>query len=404
MEWFIIIVVVGVIAFFGGRYALRRRYIGELTARGWTFVEHPDISIAHGLNNPPFGHGFQRWVDDQIVGRSSSGVSFQAFKYGSSDRTEPGYVVAMRLERSLPEFYAFPEARRRSYIQGSVIADNPFLVVTSDIEYGRAVNTAIGAELTRMATSYPVDLSIDHDQLVALGADRNPAHLAGFVDALADVHAALRRADLSRWQGEPTLDHLSFYRRPHWHYLRRDDSFLSVVNHTRSGTSHEARDVVYSDNFGLPFVAMVHYYETETTSTDADGGTTTTTHSHTEPLLEYRIPFAFRPICFDVGRGSRVLFESEEFNRNHRVRASVARFASDVFHPRQIEYVLRTKPYPFEVLPDNRIIVNVPATTPDVLDFMAAFFHGFFGRIPDFTYRELGAWPRPIPEVSDYNA
>lgn len=404
MAWFIVIVVIGVVGFFGVRFVLRQRYIGELTARGWTFVEHPDISVAQGLNNPPFGHGFQRWVDDQVVGRSSSGSSFQAFRYGSSDRTEPGYVVAMRLDRSLPEFYVFPAERRRSYIQGVVVADAPFLVVSEDAEYGRCINSAIAAPLMTMAASYPVDLSIDHDQLVALGADRNPAQLAGFVEALDRVRAALQSTDLSRWSGEQPPAHLSFYRRPHWHYRPRDDSFLDHVAHTHGGKNHQARDVVTSDNYGLPFIALVHYWETESTSTDSNGHTSTTTHRHEEPILEFRVPFPFRPIALDTGRGPRVLFESEAFNRAHKVRSSVARFASDVFHPRQLEYVLRTRPYPFEVLPDGRLVVQPPATTPDVLDFMCAFLQGFFARIPDFTYRELGAWPRPIPEVSDYNS
>ena len=29
----------------------------------------------------------------------------------------------------------------------------------------------------------------------------------------------------------------------------------------------------------------------------------------------------------------------------------------------------------------------------------APVLRGFFARVPDFVWQELGAWPRPIPEI-----
>ena len=35
----------------------------------------------------------------------------------------------------------------------------------------------------------------------------------------------------------------------------------------------------------------------------------------------------------------------------------------------------------------------------DEIDLALRFLHGFFGRVPDFVWQGLGAWPRPIAEI-----
>lgn len=89
----------------------------------------------------------------------------------------------------------------------------------------------------------------------------------------------------------------------------------------------------------------------------------------------------------------------EALNRDWQVRSSVPRFAYDVFNSRQIECVLATRPYPFAIRSDGRILVTVPSAGPDVIDFMVGFFDGFFARVPDFVWLELGDWPRPMAEA-----
>lgn len=325
-------------------------------------------------------------------------MSFQAFRYRSTASRDVGYVVTMRLPRSLPEFYAFTAERPRSLVQGTLISEQPFVTVAADAAFGHHVLAAIAAPLQRLPGV--VDLSIDHDQLVALNVPRKADEFALFVDALAEVYGAILTLDLASYVGEPPPQHLSFYRHPDWVYLPRDDSFLPYVLVERGGKNHEAIDVTHSPNDGLPFISLTHTWQTEHSSTDANGNTTTYRRNHSEEILEFRAPFPFRAIGINGGAGERVRFESEAFNKEFKVHCSMPRFASDVLHPRQLEYLLRAKPYPFQILNDGRVIVTTPSNSQAAIEHMSAFLRGFFARVPDFTWKELGAWPRPIPAVN----
>ena len=59
---------------------LRHRALQQL---GWFWNDKPDLRITAGLNLPPFGIGMNRNVKQQVMGRSRSGLPFQAFRYSS---------------------------------------------------------------------------------------------------------------------------------------------------------------------------------------------------------------------------------------------------------------------------------------------------------------------------------
>lgn len=381
---------------------VHRRYIKALEASGWTFIDKPAPSVAFGLNNPPFGMGTDRAVDDQVIGTTSNGTQFQAFRYSSSAVSGRGYVVAMRLPQSLPEFYLMPPDNQRPLIQGMQLAVEPWVVVTSDVGFGERVLDAITPALASMAATYPIDLSIDHDQLVAIGVPRDVPTLKGFVEGLAQVHAAILGLDLLQFSGEEPPEHLSIYRRPNWIYEAQDDSFLEYVDHATGGQNHEAKDIIHSSNFGLPFIALHHTWEVRHTSTDANGHTHTSTEHRDEHIVEFRPPFPFFPFAVNHGRGNRVRFELEAFNKYYDVRCDNPRFAYDILHPRQIEYIMAVQPPGFRLTADGRIEVKTDASGPEVIEFWSDFLRGLFGRVPDFVWRELGAWPRPIAEVEKY--
>ena len=50
---------------------------------GWFWNDKPDLRITVGLNLSPFGIGMNRIVKRHVVGRSRSGLPFQAFRYSS---------------------------------------------------------------------------------------------------------------------------------------------------------------------------------------------------------------------------------------------------------------------------------------------------------------------------------
>lgn len=318
-------------------------------------MESPGIGIAVGLNAAPFGIGFNRKVDDQIIGRGPAGVPFQAFRYTSDSFRSSGYVLAMKLPKSLPTVCAFHADSPRPGVSGA---------------------------------------------LVMLHVPREPAELALAVAWLERLQQNITSSPAMAFDGAPPPAHLSFQDRDHWIYRPSDDSMLRMVTHTTGGSGHAAKDIIVSENQGIPFIRLTHTWQTTTTSTDSNGNTTTQTQHHSEDITEFRTTFPFRELSVNWGMGkgfggNRVQFESAAFNQMFKVRCPVPRFASDVFHPRQLEYFLRTGGIGFSVGANGTIRVEGGTWSPAELDRTSEFLHGFFSRIPDFTWQELGARPRP---------
>ncbi|RMB59659.1 hypothetical protein [Tessaracoccus antarcticus] len=394
-------------------YYTKRRYIKSIEERGWTWVESPGIDIIIGLNTAPFGVGFERRVDDQVIGRGPAGVPFQAFRYSSDAFSSSGYVVSMKLPKSLPEASAFLPDMPRAGVSGALVTSSPVHVVARRPDFGRefaaAVIPALGGLRDSQQQAMRVDVGVDHDQLVMLHVPRKPEDLELAVAWLEGVQQALTSSNAMSFDGTPPPQHLSFQDREHWVYRPYDDSMLSYVNHSSGGSNHQAKDIIVSDNQGLPFIRLTHTWETTYTTTDSKGNTTTHTQRHTEHIAQFRTTFPFREVSVNWGLfggfgGNKVEFESTAFNQRFKVRCPVPRFASDVFHPRQLEYFLRTGGLGFIIEGDGTIRVEGGDWSPAELDRTSEFLHGFFARIPDFAWKELGAWPRPIAEIENYSA
>ena len=349
----VMLVIIGIAAVILGLWLHKKhKYIKAIEAHGWTWVESPGIGITVGLNTAPFGIGFARRVDDQVIGRGPSGVPFQAFRYVTDSFRSNGYVVCMKLPKSLPSVAAFAADMPREGISGALVASTPLHVVARRPDFG----TEFAAVLL-------------------------PA-----VPLLRDT------------AGQPMRV-----------YQPRDDSMLGHVNHTGGGFNHKAVDIISSANQGIPFIRLTHTWQTQHTTTDSKGNTTTHTQNHSEDIAEFQTTFAFRPVSVNWGMlkgfgGNKVEFESTAFNQQFKVRCPVPRFASDVFHPRQLEYFLRTGGLGFSIEQDGLIRVEGGKWSPAELDRTSEFLHGFFARIPDFAWKELGAWPRPIAEIENHQA
>lgn len=409
----LLLVLMVIAAVIGGIWIYRKhQYVKAIEQRGWTWVESPNIGITVGLNSAPFGVGFSRKVDDQVIGRGPAGTPFQAFRYTSDVFQSDGYVLAMRLPKSLPSVVSFHPDQPRDGVSGSLVASAPLHVVARRPEFGREFTSVLFPTLGSLRNSQgqplAADIGVDHDQLVMLHVPRDPADLERAVAWLEALQRRLMSSHAAAFEGPPPPQHLSFQDREHWVYQPYDNSMLDYVNHTRGGFGHAAKDIITSDNQGVPFIRLTHTWKTQHTTTDGKGHTTTHTQHHTEHITEFRTTFPFRPVSVNWGMlkgfgGNKVLFESTAFNQTFNVRSAQPRFASDVFHPRQLEYFLRTGGLGFSIEPDGLIRVEGSTWSPAELDRTSEFLHGFFARIPDFTWKELGAWPRPIAEIGDYN-
>ena len=377
---------------------LRHRYLRAVEARGWRAIGSPPISLVHGLNVPPFGLGFDRRVSKQVSGSASDGTPFSAFVYRSTEANPRGWMLTMPLPHSFPEAEAWTQTgrgRRELDGLGAGVQVGPATARAADLVYATEVARAAG-ELQG-----PFGVTVDHEYLVLGPVPHDLDALAAAAEQLAGMRRALLASPVAGLQGPTPPRHLSIYGRPGWVVIDRDDSMLRMVEHTGGGSHHQAHDIITGLEQGLRFVRLRHTWETTSTSTDSEGRTTTRTGHHEETVCGYATTFPFHPISINQGWfGNRRKFEWEAFNDRVTVRAPDARFASDVIHQRQMEYLMALRSPSFSINADGSITVRQnDRWAPHDIVAQAGELAGFFGHVPDFVWQQLGAWPRPIPRL-----
>ncbi|MFT4228290.1 hypothetical protein [Micropruina sp.] len=394
----LILLIVGVAV--GTFFLIRRqRYVRSLRAQGWTFEGSPTLVTTYGLNCPPFGLGYTRKIDDLISGTTSSGVPFGVFEYNSL-----GYVAALVLPRPLPELYLGETPRPG--VEGRQKVVGRWTATAKDAAWAEAALAAIMGPAEAMAAAgHRVDLSVDGTRLVALGVPREALAMRGFLEALAPVAHSLADGALASYQAPAPPQELSLYQRPDWVYRPADDQFLAEVVINGGGYGHEARDVVLGTVHGIRMIALTHNWKTDRTetSTDSNGNTTTrtVTDNHSEEILEFHLPWGFGDLSVNwPGWGNRVRFESSDFDRAFKVRSPQPKFASDVFHPRQLEFLLRAQPLPFAI-ESGRVRFALGDNTPERIMHCADFLVAFFAGVPGFVWADLGHTQPPISRDLD---
>ncbi|MHA7860856.1 hypothetical protein ACX1DX_05695 [Tessaracoccus sp. Y36] len=392
----VVLIVLAVAAVgFGIWGLLRHRYVQSLRAKGWEFITSPPLSITYGLNVPPFGLGFDRRVDDQLLGVAKDSTPFTAFRYSCDAWRSAGYVVTMPLPKSLPAAEVLHVTDDRLPRLGEPVELGELRAAAPSRRYAEELLTAVGAHLRG-----PYRISIDHDNLVLVDAPREADPLEDAVEQLAAVRAALLTTAITQYSGPPAPAGLSFHGRPGWAYLPRDDAYLGAVSSTGGGFDHQAHDIITSSNDGLPFVRLKHTWKTRHTRRDSEGRTHTEIRNHDEILCEFRTTFPFEDLSVNWGLfGRSQKFEWEDFNRRFTVRTGNARFGSDVMHQRQMEYLMLADAPKFEISAGVIRVGDGDDWLPADLDRTSQFLHGFFARVPNFVWQELGAWPRPIAEL-----
>jgi hypothetical protein len=189
-----------------------------------------------------------------------------------------------------------------------------------------------------------VDLSVDGEHLVAVGAPKDPEELQTYLELLGGVAKAIDLSWPSAVHHDATAAGIRVLRssglaldRPRRRtdrQVRPDQSWLRAQH--REGDPRGER---------LPIEAFIHRWKTQRTETYADSNgrtqTRTVTDNHSEALTAITMPFSFPLISVGGGwGGKKVRFESEEFNDRVTVRTEDAKFASDVIHPRTMEFLM----------------------------------------------------------------
>ena len=394
----IAILILGLIAFLIIR---RQRYVLALRGRGWAFESRPSLESVLDHHAPPFGLGFVRKVDEAISGQTTAGVPFRVFEYASSEGG-PKFddrVASMQLPLPLPDLFISAEHVRSGVELPTVEVDPRFQVRAADAGYaGTALSASVLDAIAAFGQAgHEVNLSIDGQQLVAIGAPKEPEELQGYLDKLGAVAQTFDAAALERYQVTPPQPGFRFYGHPDWQLIGRDDSLIAKYDLTRAGFGHTTEKVIRGSNDGLPVEAFIHRWKTHRTETytDSDGRTQTrtVTEDHSEVVTAVAMPFAFPMLSVGGGwSGKKVRFESEEFNDRYPVRTADPKFASDVIHPRTMEFLLAAQPPSFRI-EGSQMRFSVDKHDTQVIGFCADFAHEFFGRVPSFVWKDLKITP-----------
>jgi hypothetical protein len=124
-----------------------------------------------------------------------------------------------------------------------------------------------------------VDLSVDGQQLVAVGAPKDPDQLQTYIEGLAGIAQALAPSRLASYVAPALPPGFGFYGHPDWQLIGRDDTLIAKYGLTTAGFGHTTEKVIRGSNDGLPLEAFIHSWKTQRTETftDSEGRTRTRT-------------------------------------------------------------------------------------------------------------------------------
>ena len=394
----IAVLVVGLIAFLIIR---RQRYVRALRGRGWTFESRPSLDWVLDHHAPPFGLGFVRKVDEAISGQTAAGVPFRVFEYTSSEGG-PKFddrVASMQLPLPLPDLFVSTDNARSGVELPQVEVDPRYQVRAADVGYaGTALSASVLDAIAAFGQAgHKIDLSIDGQQLVAVGTPKDPEQLQGYLEKLGAVARAFDPGALAPYRVTPPTPGFGFYGHPDWQLIGRDDTLIAKYDLTTAGFGHTTEKVIRGSNDGLPIEAFIHRWKTRRTETYTDSNghsqTRTVTENHSEVVTAIMMPFSVPMLSVGGGwGGKKVRFESEEFNDRFTVRSDNPKFASDVIHPRTMEFLMAAQPPGFRIA-GKGMRFSVDKHDTELIAFCADFAHEFFGRVPSFVWKNLQITP-----------
>ena len=308
-------------------------------------------------------------------------------------------VASVRLPLPLPDLFVSTDGVRSGVQAAPVEVDPRFQVRAVDAAYARAALSAglLDAIAAFGQAGQRVDLSVDGQQLVAVGAPKDPDELQAYLDRLAGVAQAIDQASLAPYRITPPPAGFGFYGHPDWKLIGRDDTLIAKYGLTTAGFGHTTEKVIRGNNDGLPIEAFVHRWKTQRTETHTDSEgrtrTRTVTENHSEIISAVRMPFSFPLLAVGGGwGGKKVRFESEEFNDRYTVRTDNPKLASDVIHPRTMEFLMTVQPPGFRI-EGSLMRFSVDKHDTQLIGFCADFAHEFFSRVPSFVWKDLQITP-----------
>jgi len=160
------------------------------------------------------------------------------------------------------------------------------------------------------------------------------------------------------------------------------------------GFGRRAYNVLYGSHDGRDLVSFDYEYKTQTSD-----GKQTTTHVHVFSVLGLSMGVLMPPLSVDpenfidrfVGRlsGNDIDLESDDFNQAFTVSSTDRKFASDVLHPRMMEYLLQHRQLGWRFEQDSMLVIAQGRRTPTQIDATLTVMDGITDLVPEFVWLRL---------------
>jgi hypothetical protein len=187
-----------------------------------------------------------------------------------------------------------------------------------------------------------------------------------------------------------------------WSFAETDDRWVGAFTGApfERGHRRSARNVLTGRYDDRPFAAFDYRYYTTETSTDSEGRTSSREVSHTFSVVAVDVGCAFPALEVTpegffqrmVGRlvNRDIELESEEFNRAFTVTCPDRKFASDVLHPRMMEYLLQHREAAFRFAGTHLLVVSNGSADIAQIDATLGYVDGIADLVPEFVWRAAG--------------
>ena len=212
------------------------------------------------------------------------------------------------------------------------------------------------------------------------------------------------RSAKKRWE---TLSALAAQRG--WTYADQDDRWIDRFTGEPFGQGHDrqALNVLSGRYDGRVFVAFDYRYSTTESTTDAQENRQSHTEVHPFSVVGIDSGVALPDLAVTpenflgrfVGRltGFDIDLESEAFNRAFTVHADDRKFATDVLHPRMMEYLLQVPDRGWTLRGGWLLAVRPGQHSVAEMDTRLSDLDGILDRIPDFVWKQAGLPPQTLP-------
>lgn len=172
-------------------------------------------------------------------------------------------------------------------------------------------------------------------------------------------------------------------------YEKRNDSWARVDLGWPSGfgKSHRAKHVMTGEHNGRPLVVFEHIWVT-------GSGDNRQTHYAMVCALQLRRSFpkltvgregVFSSIARKIGVKD-IELESDDFNREYKVKCDDRKFAYDVLHPRFMQWMLSTQADMFTISGQYLARASSMRLKEEYVDQQIAYLDAIVDRIPSFVF------------------